>query len=38
MLVFGVRGFYALISFTLAAFVLATVTLEFARGAWCAIR
>jgi cytochrome c-type biogenesis protein CcmF len=30
----GVRGFYPLLSFTLSAFVLATVSLEFGRGAW----
>lgn len=30
----GVRGFYPLVSFTLAAFVLATVGLEFGRGTW----
>jgi len=30
----GVRGFYPLLSYTLSAFVLATVCLEFGRGAW----
>ncbi len=34
LMVAGVRGFYPLLSFTLAGFVLTTVTLEFARGAW----
>jgi cytochrome c-type biogenesis protein CcmF len=30
----GVRGFYPLLSYTLSAFVLGTVCLEFGRGAW----
>ncbi|MCL5735344.1 MAG: heme lyase CcmF/NrfE family subunit [Actinobacteria bacterium] len=34
LLVFGVRGYWALISFTLSAFVLTTILLEFARGTW----
>jgi cytochrome c-type biogenesis protein CcmF len=34
LLVAGMRHIYAIISFTLCAFVLTTVLLEFARGAW----
>lgn len=34
LVAFGVRGFYPLVSFTLSAFVLATVALEFGRGTW----
>jgi len=34
LFVLGVRGFYPLLSFTLSAFVLATVALEFGRGTW----
>lgn len=34
LLVFGMRHVYALISFTLCAFVLATILLEFVRGTW----
>ena len=34
LLITGMRHTYALVSYTLVAFVLATVTMEFARGAW----
>jgi len=34
LLAMGMRHVYALISFTLVAFVLATIILEFARGTW----
>ncbi len=34
LLVTGMRHVYALISFTLSAFVLSTIAMEFARGAW----
>jgi len=34
LLVFGMRNHWAIASFTLAAFVLATIILEFARGTW----
>lgn len=34
LVVLGIRHVYAVISFSLSAFVLATMILEFARGAW----
>ena len=34
LLVFGMRNAWAIASFTLAAFVLATISVEFARGTW----
>jgi cytochrome c-type biogenesis protein CcmF len=34
LLVFGMRHVYALISFTISSFVLATILVEFARGSW----
>lgn len=34
LLALGVRGFYPLLSFALASFVIATVALEFGRGTW----
>jgi len=38
MLVFGIRHFYALVSFTLAVFVTATIVAEFHRGARARMR
>ncbi|HLA82288.1 MAG TPA: heme lyase CcmF/NrfE family subunit, partial [Thermoleophilia bacterium] len=34
LLAFGMRSYWALISFTLAAFVLVAIALEFGRGTW----